>query len=108
MDGIGRYDAETRHDYLEPGKPVDHGASASANLEAALEDLVLTVLPDKTFKGAVEGMAEGLYTGRARHLPLETAKGVVGDLFDLVRGPAFFVKDMTDAALHGLLLGFSR
>ncbi len=103
--GIGHRPLD-REAHLENGQ-IDHAASAINNLEAAAGDMASILFPDKTLKAGVEATA-GLLLGDVRNPGLEVLKGMGRDVLDIVTGPLFAVKDLTDAAIHGLMLGFAK
>lgn len=96
--------------------PIDHGASARANLAAAGQGLKEAFTLDKTMRSIdairaskdmdSQGMSEaGLFRflGVAS-IPLTLAR----DVAEMVYKPLVAVKDTADAAMHGMLSLFQR
>jgi hypothetical protein len=105
---MGRdYDAQAALTAGVRGPEVDHGASVVDNLKSAGKHLLEMVLPDKTPYCAFGGFAGMMLMGAGPWAPLKgLALGLGADVYELVAGPFLAVKDLTDAAAHGILAGF--
>ena len=88
--------------------PIDHAASAASNLKEVLRDLK-GVLPDKTYARVKYALIDARGVGDAVVSGVrETLLGLVDDTMDAPIYALGAVKDLGDAAVHGLIAGWQK
>ena len=97
------YDPETNK--------IDHAESARENLNEAGINLFQALMPDKFFIGAFAGVLGGLFkaiTGgdpKDAYTTGDLLKSIGHDLADPFYQPVLAVKNLGDAAVHGIMAG---
>lgn len=98
------YDSQTViHDRPE-GPVVDHGASAVANLKETGRNILNAFDPKNHFRDSYMGSYPMGFAIEFLMLPWR----VMGEFFDVVVAPFAVVKNLSDAAAHGVMAGVSK
>ncbi|MFC1705189.1 hypothetical protein ACFL59_00020 [Planctomycetota bacterium] len=110
MSFMGKIDGNTQYVGPEETK-IDHGASAKENLQQAKRDIVEAFTADKMkkcmeFKDTQGNAVTAVLTGMFGVLMLPWA--AMGDLIEVPTKPFHAVKNLADAALHGIVAGFQK